>query len=142
MSQDWFKNVDEWLKEKGIDGKLIEDGINELIKLCHGQAVESGWWTDLETGKDKDRNRAEMLMLIVSEISECMEGYRKNLMDDHLPKKKMNEVEMADAFIRQSDLSGKDFPTLGRTILEKVYYNAHREDHKIKNRTKEGGKKF
>ena len=39
-------------------------------------------------------------MLTISEIAEAMEGERKNLMDDHLPHRKMAEVEIADAYIR------------------------------------------
>jgi hypothetical protein len=31
---------------------------------------------------------------------------------------------------------------LGHTIYEKLEYNKSRADHKIKNRLKEGGKKF
>ncbi|XUM19805.1 hypothetical protein ACRAVF_19255 [Bradyrhizobium oligotrophicum S58] len=38
-------------------------------------------------------------MLIVSEIAEAMEGERKSLMDDHLPHRKMVEVELADTLI-------------------------------------------
>ena len=45
-------------------------------------------------------------MLVVSEISEAMEGERKDLMDDHLTHRKMGEVEMADAAIRLFDYAG------------------------------------
>ena len=54
------------------------------------------WWP----ANIKDRNKSQILILIVSEITECMEGERKDLMDDKLPHRKMAEVEMADtAFI-------------------------------------------
>ena len=45
-------------------------------------------------------------MLIVSEVSECMEGERKNLMDTHLKHRKMAEVELADILIRVFDYAG------------------------------------
>lgn len=64
------------------------------------------WWIDLNTGVRFNRNKGEMLALVVSEISEALEGERKNLMDDHLPNRKMAEVEMADAYIRMLDFTG------------------------------------
>lgn len=60
------------------------------------------WWRDLD-GVPIKRNKGEQLMLVVSEISEAMEGARKNKMDDHLPQRKMEEVEIADALIRMLD---------------------------------------
>lgn len=60
------------------------------------------WWHDLE-GNPIVRNKGEQLMLVISEISEAMEGARKNKMDDHLPHRKMEEVEIADALIRMLD---------------------------------------
>lgn len=64
------------------------------------------WWHDPATGAKLDRNMGEMLMLVVSEIAECMEGERKDLMDTHLPHRKMAEVELADAVIRIADIAG------------------------------------
>ena len=37
-------------------------------------ALDAGWHTDLGTGELIERNKAEMLMLIVSEVAEAMEG--------------------------------------------------------------------
>ena len=45
-------------------------------------------------------------MLVITEFSEACEGIRKNLMDDKLTHRKMEEVEMADAFIRLLDFAG------------------------------------
>lgn len=64
------------------------------------------WWHDPATGAKLDRNIGELLMLVVSEIAECMEGERKDLMDTHLPHRKMAEVELADAIIRIADIAG------------------------------------
>ena len=71
-----------------------------------------------------------------------MEGARKGLMDTHLEHKSMMEVELADAIIRIFDLAESKNFNLGQTIYEKLEYNRSRADHKIKNRLKEGGKKF
>jgi NTP pyrophosphatase (non-canonical NTP hydrolase) len=119
-------------------------GINALVNECHGRAVKGGWWNDLKTGESLigKRNIPEMLCLIHSEISEAMEGYRKNLQDDKLPHRKMIEVELADAVIRIADLCGSMGLDLGGAITEKMEYNAKREDHKIENRKLDNGKKF
>lgn len=118
------------------------NGVKALVTLCHGASVRGGWWHDLQTGEPLQRNVPEMLCLIHSEISEGLEGYRKNLMDDKLPHRPMLEVEMADAVIRIADLCGGLKLDLAGAILEKLEYNAKRADHKPENRAKEGGKKF
>lgn len=119
----------------------IEGNVNALTRLCHGLAVQNGWWTDLDTGEYKERNQGELLMLIVTEIAEAMEGVRKDLMDDKLPHRKMVEVELADALIRIFDTAGGLKLDVGGALVEKLVYNNTREDHKIENRKAEGGKK-
>ena len=125
--------------------------LNGLSDIIHQRNVEAGWWTDHKTGKDlrgKDefgrdnRNVPEMLCLIHSEVSEAMEGYRKNLMDDKLPHRSMLEVELADVFIRIFDLSGAPGLDLSGAVLEKLSFNKTRPDHKLENRLKDGGKQF
>lgn len=113
-----------------------------LQQACHNRAWNAGWWHDLNTGEMLNRNVPEMLCLIHSEISEGLEGYRKNLMDDKLPHRKMLEVELADAVIRIFDLAGGLGFELGDAIAEKMNFNANREDHKIENRKGENGKKI
>lgn len=113
----------------------IKDSCNDLAQYCYFQSRDAGW-------HDNPREIGTMLMLIVSEISEAMGGYRKRLMDDHLPKRPMIEVELADAVIRIGDLAGKLGLDLGGAIVEKLEYNRTRIDHKRENRAKEGGKQF
>jgi NTP pyrophosphatase (non-canonical NTP hydrolase) len=117
---------------------------NDLSELCHGLAVDSGWWHDVHTkmsllGK---RNIPELLMLCVSELSEAMEGYRKDLPDDKLPHRKMFEVELADCLIRIFDLAGSMNLDLGGALAEKLAYNVKREDHTHEHRASENGKSF
>ena len=74
--------------------------INELAKEIH--VLNRKRWPE----NIKDRNKSQILILVVSEVTECMEGERKDLMDDKLPHRKMAEVEMADTAIRVLDVMG------------------------------------
>ena len=78
--------------------KNFNDYAQRIHKLNHQ------WWHD-QFGNRLDRNPGELLMLVVTELSEGVEGLRKNLMDDHLPHRKMIEVELADAMIRLFDFA-------------------------------------
>jgi hypothetical protein len=122
--------------------KTLVDAINKLSEEIHESNVKAGWWTDLKTGEKKERNVGELLCLVHSEISEAMEGHRKNLMDDKLPHRKMFEVELADALIRIFDIAGAHGMDLGGAISEKRDYNSVRADHKVENRLKDDGKKY
>jgi len=114
--------------------------LNDLAAECHKRNAK--WWHDINTGERLNRNKGELLMLIVSEISEAMEGERKGLMDDKLPHRKMAEVELADALIRIFDYAGAFGYDLDGAVAEKNAYNESRADHKVENRLKEGGKKW
>lgn len=112
--------------------------LNQLSKSCYELNVNAGWWKD----KTVQSAFCEKMLLIHGEISEAMEGYRKDLMDSHLPHRKAVEVELADTLIRIFDLAGAMDLDLDGAVGEKLAYNLLREDHKIKNRLGVGGKSF
>ncbi|MBZ0167508.1 MAG: nucleotide pyrophosphohydrolase, partial [Candidatus Omnitrophica bacterium] len=58
----------------------------------HSIAREKGFW-------EQDRNIGEALMLVVTELGEAMEGYRREDHDNF-------REELADTFIRLFDLCG------------------------------------
>ena len=114
--------------------------LNQLAADCHRD--NDHWWRDPATGEPKDRNIGELLMLVVSEIAEAMEGHRKNLMDDKLPHRRMFEVELADALIRIFDVAGRLRFDLDGAVAEKRAFNFTRADHKAEARLAPGGKAY
>lgn len=114
--------------------------LNDYARECH--AANQHWWHDPATGERLNRNKGELLCLIHSEISECMEGERKDLMDDKLPHRKMAEVELADALIRIFDYAGGFGYDLEGAVQEKRAFNATRADHKAEARLAANGKKW
>lgn len=109
--------------------------IRDITSVCHGLSIEAGW-------HDVPREIGTMIALIHSELSEALEGDREDLMDHHLPHRKMIEVELADVLIRTFDLAGKLGLDMGGALVEKLQYNQTRADHKKENREQEGGKKY
>lgn len=136
---------------------LIAEAGGIIQMVCHRASFDAGWWApkfapgeDGATYRDEVRANtrfgkalvAEKLALIHSEISEALEGHRKDKMDDHLPHRKSIEVELADAVIRIGDLAGALRLDLGGAIEEKMAYNKVREDHKPEARNAKGGKAY
>lgn len=78
------------------------------------------WWTDPETKQRIERNPEELKALIVSELCEALEGERKDRMDDHLPHRKMAEVEMADTVIRVFDFIGGRGMEFDADLMEEI----------------------
>lgn len=139
--------------------QTVTDGyfmcLNAVLEECHNNSVRGGWWLDPVTGlsllpfsHEKNADHlipyviATKIALIHSEVSEALEGYRTDAMDDKLFHRRAIEVELADIIIRVGDLANALGLDLGETIKEKFKINATRADHKIENRKKPGGKKF
>jgi hypothetical protein len=113
---------------------------------AHKTAKAKGWWderNELIAVADaygigafaQKAIKSQMLALMHSEISEGLEGLRKDLKDDKCPEFDMETVELADTFIRMLDYAaGFDLP-LAEAIAAKLQMNATRE-------YKHGGKSF
>lgn len=118
--------------------------INDLVKEAHDIALSKGWYNN------GDRNIAELIALIHSELSEALEEVRKDsfkdskynnysyfVPDKNFPNMKPEGfgIEIADVVIRIADLCGYLNVDLEKAIQIKIEYNKTREH-------RHGGKAF
>lgn len=131
-----------------ISPEITAAVIRALQHEIHRDNVQAGWWQDPETKEDlRDPKHLKKtlgwkFLLAHSEISEAIEGVRRNLNDDKLPHRAMVEVEIADTMIRLLDIAGAMGLDVAGAIEEKRAFNAKRSDHKMENRQAAGGKAF
>ena len=98
---------------------------SEMARLAHANSRDHGFWND-EPNHSGVVWKLSRIALMHSELSEAVEGIRKDLMDDHLPERKMYVAELADTVIRILDFAGAYDLPLADVILEKMTYNATR----------------
>ena len=107
---------------------LNSDQQAQLIQLWHIISADvymtskaNGFWED-----GVNRNRGEMIALMHSELSECLEGVRKNTMDDHIPEFSSQEAELADTIIRIMDYGSGFKLRIMEAVIAKMAYNKNR----------------
>jgi NTP pyrophosphatase (non-canonical NTP hydrolase) len=102
---------------------------NELAGYVNDMAIQKGWWKG-------DRNNGEMIALMHSELSECLEGLRHgNPPSDHIPEFSAVEEELADVIIRIMDFGHAKGHKIAEALIAKIQFNSGRE-------YKHGGKEF
>lgn len=116
--------------------------ITNFNMLARGVFEDQKHWYEDEEGNSIHVPPSRLLLLMVSEICESYEGIRKDIPDDHLPHRSMEEVEMADLLIRFLAYCGWKGYDVDGAFKEKMVYNKTRPDHQRENRNKPGGKKF
>lgn len=102
---------------------------NEMGESVHFTAVGKGWW-------DRDRNDGELIALIHSKLSKCLEALRHgNPPDDKVPEFSMAEAELAGAVIMIMDIGHARWWRVAEAIVAKARFNETRP-------AMHGGKKF
>lgn len=125
------------LTEDGTETAQQLDNLSQTIRLHNAL-----WEIDIDTGEPLVPNQDQMLMLIVSEISEAFEYTRTGQNDNHLTTRSGLEVELADALIRILHMGlrfGLDVPG---AVVAKMLYNIDRPDHQYEARIAKHGKKI
>ncbi len=108
-----------------------------MARKAHANAKDKGFWEErdaLQALADKNglgkfcrhAADAQLVALAHSELSEALEGSRKDLMDDHLPAFTMQEAELADVIIRLGDFAAARGLRVAQAVCAKMEYNAAR----------------
>lgn len=94
--------------------EAVYSGISIIIDKSHRNAKNKGFW-------DNERNNAEMIALMHSELSEALEILRQNKAFGD--KKNDLAEEFADVIIRIADFCGGRNINLAQALLFKMEYN-------------------
>jgi len=87
--------------------------IKNCIKTCYKIAKEKGWW-------DKPRSDGEVIALMHSELSECLEAMRNRHAKEAIAE------ELADCCIRIFDYCGHKKIDLEKALHKKIEKNKNR----------------
>jgi len=135
------------------------NSFNSIAAKIHETAIMKGWW-DQKTAEDwmqeiagngkiyslieafeagqanPERNKGEMISLMHSELTECLEALRAgNPKDDKIPGHSGMAAELADTIIRIMDFDIAFGIGVANALIAKIEYNETRP-------YKHGGKKF
>lgn len=107
-------------RNSGMEGFIF--WFTSVSSYIHNCARTKGFWEE-----GKDRNDGELIALMHSELSECLEALRHgNPPDSHIPEFSGAEAELADTVIRIMDMAAARGWRLPEAIVAKMKYNEGR----------------
>lgn len=113
---------------KEAEKNLIGSAFHILQGEIYINARNKGFYGNPEEPLDLTKvNKGERIALMHSELSEALEGIRKDLKDEHLPQFTSETVELADCVIRILDHCEAFGLSLIDAILAKHDFNTTRE---------------
>jgi len=101
--------------------RQIITGLLVAAERAHRISKDKGFWHE-----GVNRNKAELIALMHSELSEMLEGVRKPGPDSHCPEFTSEEIELADLLIRALDYAGGFGLRLSEALIVKMAFNATR----------------
>ena len=108
----------------------FENSFQQLARLAHATSVNHGFWSDRGAPEQMPMEttlcKVGRIGLMHEELSEAVQGIRKDLMDDKLPHRKMVAVELADCIIRIMDFAAGYNLDVAACLVEKMAYNTTR----------------
>lgn len=111
------------LWREGMMTHLFSEEFKRMAERVHLCARKHGFWS----GKLARRSDGELIALMHSELSECLEALRHgNPPDEHIPEFNNATVELADLVIRAMDMAAKREWPLGAAIVAKAQFNESR----------------
>jgi hypothetical protein len=126
-------------KGLSLDEEAFVCAFNIIAEAAHLNAINKGWWEDrhalMQVARDYSPKlgvfaekavAAMMTALEHSELSEGLEGIRKDLMDDKVPEFTMEEAEAADTIIRIMDRAVGRKLRVAEAIVAKMRMNRTR----------------
>lgn len=125
--------------EKALKEQAFAQVVDEFVEGVYRDNEAKGFWKKYYQTREKLQDTPELLeeyertfkaqriALMHSELSEGLEGIRKDLQDDKLPDVPMDQAELADTVIRIFDYAGRWNIPLGTVIARKLAYNRGRE---------------
>lgn len=110
------------------DEEVSASALNWLGRAINKWANEKGFWDFSKTEgvlPDSKLVKNTKLLLVISEVVECMEGLRKAA-NSQVAGFTNEEEEIADSIIRLLDYAGQYDLRIGEAVLAKMAYNEGR----------------
>ena len=105
---------------KGLTMTMLYADLRNLADEVHAENAK--WWVDIATGEStlETRPRLSLLMLVVTEVTEYVDGLMSGKADEHLQQWQNSSIELGDIAIRLLDMIGAEDRVAGTHHTAKI----------------------